>query len=279
MKVVPLARAGSKDRNHLIAAVAGTFDIVEIFGQHATPLTYREVVELSGKPRGSVHRILSTLVVLGVLKQGERLEYSLTFKLWGLGKSAFAGLDMVSVAMPHIQQLVAATNETAHLGILDGPECVTYLSKFESQQSIKVQYWVGKRVHSWRSATGRSMLAYLPESVEGLRRLTRPPPDLTSAALRSLDDELRKVRVQGYAVAKGENHPEMGGIAAPVRDHSGCVIAACGIAMPAYRMTRAVISQACPHVLQAALAISSELGYGEETSSEPINGRRRASGT
>jgi DNA-binding IclR family transcriptional regulator len=65
-------------------------------------------------------------------------------------------------------------------------------------------------------------------------------------------------------VTKAENHPEMGGIAAPVRDHSGTVIAACGVAIPAFRMDRALIERCAALVTHAADAISRDLGFQNE---------------
>jgi DNA-binding IclR family transcriptional regulator len=72
---------------------------------------------------------------------------------------------------------------------------------------------------------------------------------------------LADVAAQGYAVTKSENHPEMAGIAAPIFDHNGNAIAACGFAIPALRMDRDLVERCVPLVLRAAGAVSSELGH------------------
>jgi IclR family transcriptional regulator, KDG regulon repressor len=74
---------------------------------------------------------------------------------------------------------------------------------------------------------------------------------------------LADVRDKGYAVTRAENHPEMAGIAAPVRDHTGTVVAACGLGIPAFRMDRALTERAIPPVLRASADISRQLGYIE----------------
>jgi len=72
---------------------------------------------------------------------------------------------------------------------------------------------------------------------------------------------IQQVAKDGYAVTKSENHPEMGGIAAPVRDHSGAVVASCGVAIPAFRMDQSLIERCTSLVLKAASDISANLNY------------------
>ena len=62
-------------------------------------------------------------------------------------------------------------------------------------------------------------------------------------------------------MTRAENHPEMGGIAAPVRDHTGTVVAACGLGIPAFRMDRPLVERSIPLVLRASADISRHLGY------------------
>lgn len=256
-------RSANTDRNHLISSVASVFQVLELFSSNTGPMTFSQLTRLAGKPKSSVHRILSTLMRLNLVKRDEYTGlFSLTLKMWSLGMSAFAGVDMVKIAEPHIRKLMEKADETAHLAVLDGPDWVTYLSKFESPRSIKVQFWVGKRVRSWRSATGRSMLAFLPATIELLKKARAYEIAIDSGEDRAeLDSTLQRVRRRGYALTKGDNHPEMGGIAAPVRDHTGTVVGSCGIAIPIFRMNRKLIERCTPFVLSGAAAISAELGH------------------
>ena len=72
---------------------------------------------------------------------------------------------------------------------------------------------------------------------------------------------LDEVKVSGFAVTLAENHPEMGGIAAPIRDHTGTVVASCGVAIPAFRMNTDLVDRFIPLVVDAANKISNLLGY------------------
>ena len=221
------------------------------------------IVKASGRPKGTVHRMLSTLVNTGFVTQDPTTsQYSLTLKLWRLGAGAVGNVDVVKVARPWLEKLVAATDETVHLTVLDPSGAIIYVSKVESPRSIRVQTQIGQLSPAWCTATGRALLAFNPDTAE--RVLSRPLEPRTPKTVtdpKKIRAALKEVEAKGYSVTRSENHPEMGGIAAPVRDHTGAVVAACGVAIPVFRMTRELVERCIPHVLGAAAAISAELGH------------------
>lgn len=251
------------DRNHLIASVAGTLELLEVFGQRPGPLPLSAFVEATGRPKSSVHRILATLVNVGFVEQDPKTgKYRLTLKMWRLGMAALADLDILKLSRPHLEDLMAATDETVHLAVLDPSGGAVYVAKVESPRSIRVQTQVGKLNPAWCTATGRCMLAFHPDVADKV--LGKPLKAMTPKTVtdpKRLRALLAEVRANGYAVTKGENHPEMGGIAAPIRDHSEQVVAACGLGVPAFRMNRELIERCVPLVVRTAAAISSELGH------------------
>jgi DNA-binding IclR family transcriptional regulator len=251
------------NRNHLIASVAATLEVLEAIAEAATPLALGAVAAATGKPKGTVHRMLVTLVNTGYLEQDPGSgRYQLTTKLWRLGAPAVESLDVVKIARPWLERLVSDTDETVHLSVLDASDHIVYISKVESPRSIRVQTRIGQLSPCWCTATGRSILAFNPALTE--RVLARALPARTPKTLtdpKRLRAALREVAAKGYAVTRAENHPEMGGLAAPIRDHKGEVTASCGIAIPAFRMTRELVEQCTPHVVRTAAAISAELGY------------------
>ena len=251
------------DRNRLIASVAGTFDVLDVFGERPGPQALSAIVEATGKPKSSVHRILSTLVNVGFVEQDLSTGfYRLTLKVWRLGMAALSDLDIVKLSRRHLEALMAAADETVHLAVLDPTGGVVYISKVESPRSIRVQTQIGRVNPSWCTATGRALLAFTPNTAErvlaGPLKAQTPKTITDPKRLRVL---LAEVVANGYAITKAENHPEMAGIAAPIRDHNGNVVAACGVAVPAFRMDRTLIQRCIPLVTRAAEAISADLGY------------------
>jgi DNA-binding IclR family transcriptional regulator len=107
------------------------------------------------------------------------------------------------------------------------------------------------------------MLAYLaPEALE--RVLAAGLPQRTANTIVDPDafrQELAAIRNRGYAIADEENEIGVRGLAAPVRDHFGNVVAATSIAGPSQRLTKKALASFAPDVVAAADAISARLGY------------------
>ena len=210
-----------------------------------------------------MHRMLSTLVKTGFVAQdSDSRGYRLTLKLWRIGAVAVRDLDLVKTARPWLERLVLDTGETPHLAMLDPSGGVVYISKVESPQSIRVQTQIGQISPSWCTATGRILLAFDPAAAEKvLAAQLEARTSKTVTDPRRIRLFLRDIAAKGYSVTKSENHPEIGGIAAPIRDHAGNVIASSGVAIPAFRMDRELVNRCVPRVLKAAAGISADLGY------------------
>ena len=262
------------DRNRFIASAAGTFELLEVFGEHPGALSLSSLAAKVGRPKSSVHRGLATLIGTGFVEQDQNTSlYRLTLKMWRIGMAALADLDLVTLARPHLESLMMAADETVHLSVLDPSGDVIYVSKVESARSIRVQTQLGKLNPSHLTATGRAILAYRNDVAAKV--LARPLMPITPLSIvdpkrirAALDDVVRK----GVAVTKGENHVEMGGIAAPIRDHNGEVVASCGVAIPVFRMDRKLVERCTPFVIDAASAISGNLGCEPGARSPKRNG-------
>lgn len=251
------------NRNQLIASAAATLGVLEVLGGARDGLPLKAVVERTGRPKGTVHRMLSTLVNTGFVAQDSVSGiYRVTLKLWRIAATAVRDLDLVKTARPWLERLASDTGETPHLALLDPSGGVVYISKVESPQSIRVQTHIGQIGPSWCTATGRILLAFDPVAADKV--LAAPLEARTSKTVtdpKRIRAFLRDIAAKGYSVTKSENHPEMGGIAAPIRDHAGNVVASCGVAIPAFRMDREHVDRCIPRVLEAAAGISADLGY------------------
>ncbi|MEY2619742.1 MAG: hypothetical protein RL522_2744 [Pseudomonadota bacterium] len=254
-------------RNQIIAAAAGTLEVLEALSRGERPMTLADLVQVTGRPKGTVHRMVSTLVNTGFATYSRPTgSYALTLKAWRIGSSALRDFDLVDVARPGLERLRAETGETVHLSVLEPSGEIVYVAKVMSPKSISVQTRLGQLSPSWCTATGRSILAFHGEMADRIlaeRLIKRTPRTVTDVSeLRRI---LARTREEGYAVTRGENHPEMGGVAAPIRDHAGQVIASVGVAMPVYRMTADVVRQVVPRVRLAATQISREIGFEHPT--------------
>jgi len=249
-------------RNQVIASAAGTLEVLEVISKLGVPSSLGSIISATGRPKGTVHRMVSTLVNTGFVRQDEAGHYFLTLKAWRIGSVAVQALDIADKGRPLLSKLGSETGETVHLAVLDPSGGVVYVSKLESPKSISVQTRLGRINPSWCTATGRSIIAF--NALVAQKVLSEKLEKFTNKTITSsekIQKILDEVKVSGFAVTLAENHPEMGGIAAPIRDHTGTVVASCGVAIPAFRMNTDLVDRFIPLVVDAANKISNLLGY------------------
>jgi len=238
--------------------------ILECLWLHGSELTWAELSERMGLNKSTVRRLLKVLEYHRLVEVNpQNGKYRLGLKLFEMGSSAVAHLDIRERARPYLKRLVLKTGETAHLCILDGGE-VLYLDKDEPPRTMRIPSTVGKRNPAHCTAVGKALLAFLPEDEleeivqrHGLRAYTRH----TITTLAELERELALIRQRGYAIDDEEFEEGLKCIGAPVRDYSGHVVASVSIAGPAFRMTEDKIPLLVHSVLEVTHALSTELGY------------------
>ena len=251
-------------RKDTIESVSWALGLIELLGRSTEPMGFTDIVKATGRPKSSVHRMLLTLMHHGFVdKIGGAGPYRVGSKLWGLGLTALGDRQLATTARPYLRRLMTMSEETVNLAILlEGEASMMYVDKIDGPKMVHVNSPVGLISPAWCTATGRSMLAHRREAWDRvlagpLKRLT-PHTVTDPKELRAI---LEKVVHSGYAVARGERGIEHGGIASAIRDHSGHVVASCGLALPAFRMNKALVSRCIPMVMETAQAISKALGW------------------
>ena len=183
-------------------------------------------------------------------------------KLWELGQMATTHVDWPERVKPFLQQLTDQVGETTHLAILNDGE-VLYVDKVEAVRSLRMPSQVGRRLPAHCTGVGKALLAWLPDellqSVIGRKGLARFTPN-TITDLARLRVELAQIRERGYSLDNEEIEEGLVCVGAPVRDHTGGVVAAVSIAGPASRVRPDTIAETSRAVAAAAAAMSVALG-------------------
>lgn len=247
-----------------IESVGWALEVLDLLGQSLGAMSFTQIVNETGRPKSSVHRTLLTLMEHGFIQRSpDDGSYRLAVKLWGLGMTALGDRDLTRSARSHLHRLMERSQETVNLSVgLEGDANIMYVDKVDGPKIVRVNTPIGLISPSWCTATGRCILASREASWD--RVLSGPLKKLTANTItdpKRIRAELERTRINGYAVAQGERSIENGGIAAPILDYSGKVIAACGLALPAFRMNKLLISRCIPMVVEAAAAVSNALGW------------------
>lgn len=210
--------------------------------------------------KSNVHRLLQALVELGYVQKNEaRGTYQATLKIWELGTALEARLTIKGAAREAMEQLLKDTRETVHLSVLDGDE-VVYIHKLDSPEPVRAYSEIGGRAPAYCVATGKAILAWQDESyLQGLsRRLTRHTEKTITKPAEFLH-ELERIRTTGYAVNRGEWRETVWGVASPILNTEGNVLAAIGISGPSARIKPTLIKRLAADVMAAADIVSGKL--------------------
>ena len=244
------------------AQLERSLDILEFLAQAGSPRTLAEVMAAVDGPKATVHRLLTTLRSRGyVMQDAQTSRYSAGVRCFELGSMWAQSLDMRATAGPHLAALNEETGETVHLAVYDHGD-VVYVDKLESRHPVVAKSYVGRRCPASCVATGRALLAFQAR-VEIDSVLASPLPAYTKDSItdpRELDALLAGVRRDGYGVNHGSYRDGVGGVAAPVRDHTGRVIASVGVCLPEHRFGPDRFDDLRDRTVASAIAVSTALG-------------------
>jgi DNA-binding IclR family transcriptional regulator len=216
-----------------------------------------EVAQHLGVANSTAHRLLRSLCRTGFLQQDtETHRYELSLLVCKLGKLALTNSDLYQRSLVPLEKLHRATGEGCHVSVPDFPD-VVYFERRDSDQTMNFLTRMAARAPANCTSTGKVLLAHASEDVvdevvvRGLVRLT----DRSITDGRRLREELARIREQGYAESRGEMELGTTSVATPVRDGSGQVVAALGVAGPTPRILRISV----PRVVHCLEATSDEI--------------------
>ena len=236
------------------------FRVMECLAQSEAPRGVTDLARELEMTKSNVHRTLQTLVAAGYARMNGSA-YECTLKLFELASLILGRVDVRQVAEPFMHSLAETTRETIHLSVLDRAE-VIYLHKIESPQPVRAYSTIGGRAPAHCVASGKALLAYQED--EGLRHCSDPLTVYTPRTIKTLAQlrkELEQIRIQGFAVNRGEWRDSVCGLAAIVHDGIGRPIAAIGISGPSQRLDANVLRRYSEVVVDTARMLSRALGY------------------
>lgn len=225
-----------------------------------------DLSKAAGLPESTTWRLLATLIDEGFVERASdgSGRYLIGLETFRLGNAVLKRLGIGQQVLSLLEELAADTGETVNLGVLHGCH-VLYLQKVESRHSLRASLTVGSAtVPAHSSANGKILLAHLDTDLLDALLDTHPlvasgPNTITNKD--ALLVELERIRRQGYSVDDMEFGPDIRAVGAPLRDHTGRVIAAVAVAAPSTRLSCEGAHALAPKVTAMAVRISSKLGY------------------
>jgi IclR family KDG regulon transcriptional repressor len=253
-----------KNGSEHVRSIVRAFSILEaISNANGDKMGIQDLASATDLSKATAYRIASTLVSLDYIEKDENNKYSLGLKLISLSAVVLNNLQLLEVAKSELQDLAREIGLTTHLGTVDGNDLL-YLSKANSNNSIRTTSYVGQRSYLHSTSLGKVLCSYLP-----LSRITqimgeKGMPQFTPKTITKIEDymlELEKVKSQGYAVDDEENEKFVRCVAAPIHDHIGRVTSAISISGLIVHIPESRLPTVVEAVKSRASRISRKLGY------------------
>ncbi|GAA1537135.1 MULTISPECIES: IclR family transcriptional regulator [Brevibacterium] len=243
-----------------VQSVERAFGLLECIANSSGSATLSHIAAEVSLPLPTIHRLLNTLVNLGVVRQLPNRGYALGPGLIRLGN--LAGSQLGAIARPYLRTLVDELGESANVATIDG-DMVVYVDQVASQHQMRMFTEVGRRAHMHDTGVGKAMLAWLdPEQVRHIVTTAGmpTPTEYSIGTLEDLEAELVRIRDRGYSIDEQEQELGVRCFAMSIPDAPAPL--AISVSGPVSRVDRAFADRAIPLLRSAAGAISEDMRGG-----------------
>jgi DNA-binding IclR family transcriptional regulator len=256
--------AGEGGDRYLVPALERGLRLLCEFSRQDRELSAPELARRLQAPRTTVFRLLSTLEQMGFVERSpDGRNYRLGMAVLRLGFEYLASLELTELGQPLLARLCDDIRYACNLVVRDGRQIV-YVAKVSPPTPLSSAINVGARLPAHATVLGRILLEDL--SLAELRALY--PEDRleiysenTPRSVRELFEMVQSDRERGYVLGEGFFESSISTIAAPVRDHSGRVIAALGATIPSAHIAPERIEPLLGQVRATADELSRLLNY------------------
>ena len=143
--------------------IVAAAEVLKCFSAERQELNLTDIVAMRGAPKSSTSRLLRAMRDAGFLENvGSSKRYRPSLLLFQLGQLYRSGSSLMSRAEAVLSDLVEQVGHTGYISIRDGGD-VFGLRSFAGRHVLRVGTPVGRKLIAPASATGRSLLARLPD--------------------------------------------------------------------------------------------------------------------
>jgi DNA-binding IclR family transcriptional regulator len=229
-----------------------TFDVLDLLVLRPDGLRLTEISQTLGAPVSSTHNLLQTMVAAEVATVSEDLRYMIGPRIVRLGIRIINSIEVRSTARRHLEKLAQTVGNDVYLAVKSGNR-VVYVDRFVGSQPVTVNIRLGESLALHSTAVGKLFAATVPELQK--RVLSRPLARSTAYTITDEADltrELEKIRDQGFAISREESFDGIVGMAVPVYNDAGDLLAAIHVSS----LSAGLSEERVRHVIEEASAVA-----------------------
>lgn len=236
---------------------------LELLASQNEPSRLMEMARGLDIPTSSAHALLQQLIRYDYARPvGQERRYVAGPGLVLLGSRVRAGLKIVNVARPVLEELAATTGENVYLGIRQA-RGIAYADSVEAESGLMTRFPLGSIRPLHATSPGKVFLAFhVPAGQMDGFLGPDPLPAFTRYTITDrvkLRQQLEQIRARGYALNEQEVVEGACGISAPIFGADGTLAGSITIGVPVIRF-KSRRDVAIRKAIAAATEISRRLG-------------------
>ncbi|KQP03721.1 IclR family transcriptional regulator [Pseudorhodoferax sp. Leaf265] len=235
------------------------FALLEVIAARDQLFTLQALVDETGLPKPTLHRMLQQLEGAGLLqREGDGRHYGTGVRLRRLAENLLLNDTFHGARHAVLRRLVEEVGESCNITALAGDE-VVYLDRVETAAPLRFYLAPGSRVPAHCSASGKLLLAQMSPAQR--QRLLGHAPLMaytpkTVTDLAELEAALKAVRRAGHALDDEEFLPGLLCVAVLVPSDTGRSNLCVAVQAPVMRLPREKAESVLPALQRAARALA-----------------------
>lgn len=229
--MTPASDSGYRDKN---STAERALSILQMFSEARLSISAVDVADELGVARSTAYRYLETLMQSGLLEEDPSGGFRLGRRVLELSRLARRSHGLSDLALPIMRALAAASHQTVLLTKRIGQAIVCLEREEWAGQYVRLSYERGTQLDLNAGASALVLLAWMPEPESRALLSEHPLKRFTDSTLTNVDDvlaRLAEIRASGLSVTYGEVDSDAMGIAAPIFDADGQVVAAVSVVL------------------------------------------------
>lgn len=249
-----------------LKTVQRAFRIIEIL-QQTGGLTVSELAEELDIPKSTTHRYLTTLENLGYLTKNMKGQFEISLEFLNLGIQKRNEKVLYSHSKEKVKELAEKTGERVQLGVEEHGKDVLIYGK-SGEHGVQTDAHLGRKLYLHTNATGKAILAFLPE--DRIRSILDEYglPQQTENTITDEDelfDTLEEIRERGIAYNREERIQGLRAVGAPIFDKNENVMGSISISGVRSRMRGERYEEELPKLLAETMdEIQLDIQYNSE---------------
>lgn len=235
------------------------FALLEVIAEKDQLFSLQSLVEETGLPKPTLHRMLQQLESAGILQRdGDGRHYSTGMRLRQMAEQLLLNNTVHGARHAVLRRLVDQVGESCNITALSGGE-VLYLDRVETLAPLRFYLHPGSKVPAHCSASGKLFLAQMTPSQR--RRLLEHVPlekytERTITDQAALEREIARIKHDGYALDDEEFLPGLICLAVLVPGPGGRSNTGIAIQAPVMRLSHDKALKLLPALQRAAKALA-----------------------